>query len=295
MRAAAILALLLALSSSCRVPAHAPDARAERKSIARELVNAPVVHVELVRVNGAAIPEVAWSHALATLGRHVRGEIVVHEREPLTLGVGGKNTLFEAFEWPLDVDAAQLVERELVAGAWYELSHDGEPIATVSVGPDGTRHATPIAPRDTLLVAVLPRDPSMGSLHGWCRPTSRIEHESGRFVSGGSLIVLQSDVILAHAWWPVSAEKLFEHTLVHELGHALGLPADPARTWIGPHSGAHCTHPECALYPAFDWRAVLSGILHGWPLDFCEACKAEIAAARDATGVGTGAAPVERR
>lgn len=280
MRALVVLAAMCA-SLACRVAPHPADPRAPRSSVARELVAAPAVRVELLRVNGASIPDRAWERALATLARQLSGPIEVRDAGAITLPAGADGRLAAPFEWPIAADGRAVVERAIEGtDAWLELLRGDEPVALVSVGPDGSHHATPIVPRDALFVVVLPRDAGRSGLHGWCKRTMRFDAATKRYLEGGALIVIQANSIRAHAWWPVSATRLFEHTLVHELGHALGLPADPARTWNGPHGGPHCTHPRCALYPAFDWRSLVSGVVDGWPLDWCAPCRAELARAR---------------
>ncbi|MBK7876925.1 MAG: hypothetical protein IPJ77_14465 [Planctomycetes bacterium] len=276
-------ALVLGASTGCRAAPHAPDARARVTRVDARLVNAASVRVELVRVNGVRVADEAWSRALATLRACVAGPVEVVEHAPLALPANERGELLAPFEWPVvapgERDPNAVVERELLPGAWSALERERELVGLVSFDPDGARSTWPVVAPNVLLVALVRRDAGARELHGWCRPLYALD-AGGALVPSGSLIVLQTDVIAARASWLVSETKLAQHTLVHEFGHALGLPVDPGRAWIGPHFGAHCTVPRCVLYPAFDWRSVWSGVLDGWPLEFCAACRGELAAVR---------------
>ena len=71
----------------------------------------------------------------------------------------------------------------------------------------------------------------------------------------------------------VSRETFWQMVMLHELCHALGVPADRSHTW----SYGHCTNPECILYRRVDTRSVLTAILRlGPPLDLCRKCREEI-------------------
>jgi len=77
-----------------------------------------------------------------------------------------------------------------------------------------------------------------------------------------------------------STRNLWEWTLTHAAGHVLGVPAKNSHVWVVPGLGPHCTRPECVMYTGVDWRVVLSGLLHGWLIDFCASCAGELADAR---------------
>jgi len=77
----------------------------------------------------------------------------------------------------------------------------------------------------------------------------------------------------------VSRETFWQIVILHELGHALGVPADRSHKW----AGSHCTNPHCVLYPKVDERSTVSAILRlGPPLDLCEKCREEIRRAQKA-------------
>jgi len=80
----------------------------------------------------------------------------------------------------------------------------------------------------------------------------------------------------AAKWPPVSRDEAWKLVLLHELGHALGLPKDPSHV-----RALHCTHPECLIYAGPGAARVLTAILR-WDLpdDFCAECRADLAQAR---------------
>ena len=83
--------------------------------------------------------------------------------------------------------------------------------------------------------------------------------------------------------WLLPEWRLEEQTLIHEYGHALGLPSPDHQFEFG---GAHCVRPDCAL--TLPWpRAILYGALHTFILgeyleDYCEECRRAIAEAKAA-------------
>ncbi|MFO1011202.1 MAG: hypothetical protein U1F29_14150 [Planctomycetota bacterium] len=285
-RAARWTIVLLALAcAACRVAPHAADPRAPVVGVDAALVNSPRVEVRVLHVNGAEVPGKAWERALATLRHALAGHVDVVEAGRIVLPADERGALREPFTWPVfaaeELEAGRVVRRELAAGAWNAFVRDGEVVALEALDPDGVASVRPVVAQNVLLVAFVPRDADAGTLLGTCTPLYRFE--AGTMERSGHSIVVQVDALRSRATWFGSAATLAEHTLVHEFGHALGLPADPARAWIGPHFGAHCTQPDCALYPALDWRSASSALLHGWPLDWCEDCRAELAAARART------------
>jgi hypothetical protein len=96
------------------------------------------------------------------------------------------------------------------------------------------------------------------------------------------IVVLHDEAIARRSGLFVKREKLYEWTLTHEIGHALGVPAANSHTWVVPGLGGnHCTHPECVMYTGFDWRVLWTGIVRGWPIDFCRQCTEELRQARE--------------
>lgn len=78
-----------------------------------------------------------------------------------------------------------------------------------------------------------------------------------------------------------SRETFWQMVTLHELCHALRVPAHKSHSW----SDGHCTNPRCILYPKVDGRSISASILHlGPPLGLCKECQAEIRKARKAAG-----------
>ena len=75
----------------------------------------------------------------------------------------------------------------------------------------------------------------------------------------------------------LTKKKAWEIVLLHEFGHALGVPADPSHTW----SNRHCTNPSCVMYPRPDFRSIGAFFFHGYPTDFCAECKTELQTAKN--------------
>jgi len=85
------------------------------------------------------------------------------------------------------------------------------------------------------------------------------------------------DKIDGAAFMFVSKEQVWEMVLLHELGHALGVPANPSHIWdVG-----HCTNPCCVMYPKPDFRSVCAFFFHGFPNDFCQECRAELLSVKE--------------
>jgi predicted Zn-dependent protease len=93
-------------------------------------------------------------------------------------------------------------------------------------------------------------------------------------------VVLCRSAIKRRSNWFVSEAKLAQWTLTHEIGHVLDVPASNTHKWLVPGLGVHCTRPECVMYTGLDWRVVVTGVLKGWPMDFCELCRGELERAR---------------
>lgn len=274
---------------ACSVAPHAPEpvdsfGLGGPRGVRSDFIEAPQLRITRLSVNGRALSERTWERVLTRLRRELRGEIALDEAAALALSAGADGTLAAPFEWPThrpeELASGAIVRRELVPGTWFEYARGAEVIALETVTQDGAFARTPVVEAQRVLVAIVPRDPASPRIVGLHERLKRLE--SGLLHDSGSLIVIQSDALAARSNWFVSRAQLEEHVLMHEFAHALGVPVDPDRTWRGPHRGAHCTRPECVLYPALDWRSLLSGLFNGWPLELCEACRGELAQARAA-------------
>lgn len=107
-------------------------------------------------------------------------------------------------------------------------------------------------------------------------------------VGGRAVYVILVNQERHRRWsWFLPERHLEAQTLVHEYGHLLGLP--PCDHGYYPRypdfsDGAHCVNPDCALSKP-RLRALLYGLwhtvlAHHWLEDYCAACRAAIAAAK---------------
>lgn len=274
---------------ACRVTAHAPEpvdplGLGGPRAVRADFIAAPRLLITRLSVNGRQLSERTWERVLARVRREISGELALDDAAPLELPARGDGALAAPFEWPThsadELASGAVVRRELVPDTWFEYARGAEIVALEAVSHDGALLRTPVVEPQRVLVAIVPRDPASPGLLGLHERLTRLQR--GVVHDSGSLIVIQADALAARSNWFVSRAQLEEHVLMHEFAHALGVPVDPARAWRGPHRGAHCTRPECVLYPALDWRSLLSGLFHGWPLELCDACRSELAQARAA-------------
>lgn len=78
----------------------------------------------------------------------------------------------------------------------------------------------------------------------------------------------------------ISSEKLTSLVILHELCHALRVPARNEHAKEG--NNGHCSNPNCILYPAIDFNSSISAILHlGIPKGLCKKCQEEVFAIRN--------------
>ena len=313
-RGAVALAVVLALWG-CRVPAAEAEPNAPVGAVNRTLLQAPVVRIELLSVNGESVPEKALAASMETIGEYLAGRIEVVDRGGIERpALEEDGTLAGRMEWPsLDWAAVERGEIALEPVSerttWYrarEREGDGEGgkggrvVAIVTELMDGSRLAYPMAEPTTILVAAISLEDGGPWVTGYHHDLAGIGDDKGAtfdYAACGSMVVLNGSVIRERSGPFVSETKLWEYTLTHEIGHALGVPASATHARVLPGRGTHCTRPECVMYAAADWRTVLSGLLHGWPLDFCEACAGELRSAvaaglenagADRAGAGTG-------
>ncbi len=92
-----------------------------------------------------------------------------------------------------------------------------------------------------------------------------------RFSDGKQLIIYNTQEVKKFGWL-LPSELTWEFILLHELGHAIGVPADVTHTDKAGHCTNHCVMSNLHVLSAF--------FLNSWDLDFCDDCKGEIAAAK---------------
>lgn len=279
------LVVTAAFVAGCAAPARPGEPALGNTAPPRSNFAAPEFRLHILEVSGAAIPPDALDHSARTLARHLGRPVHIIRHDPLNLPEGTRLSTF-----PI-IDDGRLVAAE-------ELARLGGKPLLISSGGDGFLGGVGVAREDdsvwmlpyiepgTALVVVQP-GPERGvtGFSTWAAVAPTGEARVG-------IVVLHERVIDHRSSWLVSRTKVFEWTLTHELGHVLGVPASSSHCWSVPRlPGRHCTHPECVMYTGLDWRVVVTGILRGWPLDYCTRCSAELDAARNAAAIPPAAPP----
>ncbi len=286
---AALVACVLA--GGCRVSPRANDPDIQTRPANAALLRSPVVHLHIASVNNEEIPEEALEATLRTLSRHIRAPIEVHRRA-VTLVLPTEPHMDIAAEFPV-FDGDQL----LTGAAFPPIDEErSDPPRVMLERPDNGLigimgavttsdpasgkfwyTAKPIVEDNVILVLVTPGNQAGTGHTGF---TTTVVRGAGGLLESG-MVVLRANAIRRRAGVFVPEERMWEWTLTHEIGHVLKVPADPAHGCIVPgYGGVHCTHPECVMYTGVDWRVFASGLINGWPLDYCKVCSSEIAAAR---------------
>lgn len=99
-----------------------------------------------------------------------------------------------------------------------------------------------------------------------------------RFTDDHQQIVFSSENVRKMSMPFFSQEEAWILVQLHELGHVVGIPAEPDHTW----DDGHCTNPRCVMYSKIDWRSILAGIVAlGPPRSFCRKCTRELEAAKN--------------
>jgi len=269
--------------SGCHLPPRDADAHAQAPGVNRDLVLAPTVRIELLRVNDANVSEDIWDRVMERFRSCVRGDIVITDHGRIELPADDRGDLLEHFSWPLSDEHGPLtVERMVAEGReWLPLDLPAvEGVQLVSMRePEGDlvrRWLEPSVPPNVVYVAILPREPEYEHTGYW-RALWKIDADEDGEVQwrrGGSLVTVQLNVISRRAMFGWAQRRLLEWTLFHELGHALGVPADASHVTM--MLGVHCTYPHCVMYSPVDLRWVVSLLLNGWPMDLCSVCREEI-------------------
>lgn len=273
-----ILALAAALAG-CAVPPARPDAEAQSVAVDRAQVNAPAFRLHILEIGGVTIPPDAVEGSVRTLRRYIAGPVEVIRHAPMP------TTDWAAGPFPVLEGGRPLTAADLPAVGPYLLRTPSAGLLGIAPfpGPAGEpadRQVIPLVEPGVALVAVTPGPVEGRGVTGRATIAARDPGLAPRV----AVVVMYDSVIRARANWFVPRAKLYQWTLTHELGHVLRVPADRSHIRTVPGlGGGHCTHPECVMYTGLDWRVVVSGLLHGWPLDFCEVCGEELRRARAET------------
>jgi len=282
----ALLVACLALGSGCSVPPRLPSTDPEvirlvPRGVDRDLVASETIVIELLRLNDAEIPAAPLARAIARIESHVRGRVIVVDRGRVPASYDDDGEVV-ALRWPAG-------PRDPVAG--YLVERDGGVVGFMHSEPDATSERTvddlllPLLDANALSITVADREPTTPKAAGLVTPTLVRASPAAPAASRGvrfarrSVELFEPRVRSRTNWSFIPHDEFWEWLIVHELGHALGVPAAAERIYqVG---GDHCIRPDCVMYSPADWRMVLQILLHGWSLDFCEACAAELVESRD--------------
>jgi hypothetical protein len=296
MNAMKILSLMMGTGAialgGCHLPPRAADPHASPLGVNRELVRAPIVHIELLRVNDAQIPQDIWDRVMDRVRQHITGEIVVTDHGRRELPADDQGDLIERFEWPFGEqfgEAGAVTVESMRQDDRYWLPIDSHLLYGMALVTERDEHGEfihewiePSVPPNVIFLAILPGDPGWNHT-GYHRRMWTLEHgEEFAWTMGGSVVTIQTNVIHRRAHFNWARRRLVEWTLFHELGHALGVPADPSHVTM--LLGVHCTYPHCAMYSPVDLRWFISLFLNGWPMELCQTCTEEIQLVREVEG-----------
>jgi predicted Zn-dependent protease len=290
-----VVCMVLCVLSGCHLPPRAADPNAWSRGVKRELVLAPAVHIEVLRVNDADVPEAIWRRVLDRFSRYVAGEVVVTDHGRIDLPADSRGDLLEAFDWPIADEHGPITVERMVAEGRERMLLDSHVIVSAQRvemrDPEGGlvgEWIEPSVPGNVVLLAIVPADPGYNHT-GYMRGLHMLCDDGGAMAwrVGGALVTVQVNVINRRAMFGPAQRALLEWTLFHELGHALGVPADPSR--ITMKLGAHCTYPHCVMYSPVDLRWIVSLFLNGWPMELCAKCDEELREALEAAREEGGA------
>lgn len=270
--ASVMLALLHA--AGCAVPPRAADPEIPSNPVRHAHWTVPSIRLHIVPVNGAHLPERALAASITTIERHTGLAVEVHRRDSVTVRMDNHPGDVR----PVPVRAADVTEHlddYLAARPWTFLFESDR---RAPAPRDPTTYQWNALPGE-ILIAVLPGHPDGSGSTGYAT-VAHIEPSRDTLVY---VVALRQSAIHRRSGFLVNRNRLWEWTLTHEIGHILGVPARNSHIWFVPGLGPHCTHPECVMYTGFDWRVLVSGLLHGWPLDFCRHCASELREAREAS------------
>jgi hypothetical protein len=283
------LAIAFAVLSGCRVPPRAGDASLPPRSINTPLLTAPAVRVHVAAIGDAQIPEAAFSASLATLSRHIRRPIEVYRHPSLPAEPPDSDVVEIAGEFPVYQDTRLVTRDDFLpaindrSSPVYTLPAPDHGILGVAGIPTSSDPQSgkiwltlrPIVEPDVILVLGVP-----GSRNGlgYTGFTDQVVKPGGAMRNG--LVVLRQSAIERRSGVFVPANRLWEWTLTHEVGHVLGVPINNSHSeFVRGYGGIHCTHPECVMSTGVDLRTIVSGVVNGWPVDYCDRCSSEIRAA----------------
>ncbi|MCC6677410.1 MAG: hypothetical protein IT436_09715 [Phycisphaerales bacterium] len=277
-----LLTLFLLICSGCAVPPAPADPKAQSGHVAAAQINAPAFRLHIIEARGITIPPTAIERTLRTLRPYFVGPIEVIHHSPIPTADKTAGT-FPILDGDRIVVSADLPE----TGPYRLATPNAGLVGAIGMpSSDGETEFTSLLPLiepGVALVAITPGPEDGRGVTGYASLAARDPDQA--MIRG--LVVMHDSVIRRRSNWFMPRSKLYQWTLTHELGHVLGVPADRSHIRTVPGLGGnHCTHPECVMYTGVDWRVVVSGLLHGWPMDFCTVCQDEVRSARMTPAAG---------
>lgn len=270
------LTFWLLLCTGCAVPPAAPDPQAESGRVAAAQINAPAFRLHIMEIGGVTIPMQAVERSIRTLQPHLAGPVeIIHHPAQATFN-------WDAGAFPIRDGDRTVLPHDLPPAGPYRLASPNVGLTggvglPASDGETDSLRLIPLIEPGVALIAVMPGPAEGRGVTGYATLAARDPDQA--LIRG--VVVMNDSVIRARANWFIPRTKLYQWTLTHELGHVLGVPADRSHIrQVQGLNGNHCTHPECVMYTGVDWRVIVSGLLHGWPMNFCEVCRQELRAAR---------------
>ncbi len=239
---AALITISAVLLEGCATVSTAPaDPTLLNNPVFAPLVAGPKVTIEWVSVNGRRAPGDALQRALDRFKKVILGELQVHEGEPRQLDLGE------------DGKVSREQYEEIIEGSARR------------------------GPAEMLLVFAPGFDfEDAQAIYDYVRVDGDGDN------SRPHLIRVSDDGLaeIGALHWIVSAEKVWESTLIHELLHSLAIPSNKSHAW----DVRHCTHVGCVLYPGvMDLRSTSYTISHmGLTYTLCQTCRREIKEAQAA-------------
>lgn len=268
-----LLLLLLIWPAGCAVPPAPADPNAISTRVESAHLTAPAFRIHILEIGNVTIPPQAIERTVRTLQPYFAGPIEIIRHPPMpTLD-------WNAGPFPVRDGDRVILPGDMPSAGPYRLASPNAGLLGVIAlpNPDGpVANLIPFIEPGVALVAVTPGPVEGRGITGRATIAARDPDLSPHV----GVVVMYDSVIRGRANWFVPRAKLYQWTLTHELGHVLRVPADRSyiRT-VRNLGGDHCTHPECVMYTGVDWRVVVSGLLHGWPMEFCKVCQEELRAA----------------
>jgi hypothetical protein len=264
------------MAAGCAAPTRDGDPTLHSKQVREEFFTAREVRVHRFSAEGCRMSDAAFAAAVATIESHLHRPIrVIDHGVAKTWGEGGPAAPIE--------DRGRLVTGADVqaAGGVFRMSEpqDGILGAALFGNEPGFGNVRVLAEPGTIVVVEMTGPEGGVGVTGFADFLA-VDRADGLPRWREGLVVIHHGVIQRRSNWFVSEAKLSQWTLTHEIGHVLGVPSSNSHIWFVPGLGPHCTDPRCVMYTGFDWRVLWTGIVRGWPMDFCKACSKELEAAR---------------